>query len=45
MNYDCNRNIKKLLRRMRINDREELIEDIKLVVVLEGKGNLEETQS
>lgn len=30
---------------MRINDREELIEDIKLVVVLEGKGHLEETQS
>lgn len=45
MNYDCNRNIKKLLRRMRINDREELMEDIKLAVVLEGKRNLEETQS
>lgn len=42
-NNDCNRVIKKLLKRIRINDREELMEDIKLGIVLKGKGGLEES--
>lgn len=43
MNSDCNRENRKLLKRKRINDREELMKDMKLGLVLERKGDLEET--
>lgn len=37
MSSDCDREHRKLLKEIRINDREESMEDMKLKVVLEGR--------
>lgn len=37
MSSGCDRENRKLLKEIRINDREELMEDMKLEVVLEGR--------